>query len=157
METTIKTIFEKWRYQEWGFTNLGGFQTALFQAYLAADGDNKLILEKAYPLYFTLEGDKPRIAPEQIDADKNLLNNLQARLNDWKAELEWTEKELIEQSLIDTKAGNGKSSRYLALEKNEKQLKANIAEAEQKLGRVEERVANPAFAGLVNKTIENLK
>jgi hypothetical protein len=148
----MKTFFEKWQNGEQGYTMLSTFQTSLMRVYQQADRSNRDILEKAYPEFFTAT----RIAPEQIDADRNLLNNLNAKLNDWKTELAWTEKELIEQALIDSKAGSGKSTRYLALEKSEQQLKANVREAEQKLGKVEGRVSNPTFQGLVNSVVTRI-
>ena len=102
-----------------------------------------------------------RIAPEQEQADKNLLHNLNARLADWRTELTWTEKELMEQAIIDGKEGN-KSNRYKMLEVNEKNLKANIKNAEDKLASLGERIenptpSNPAFTGMVNNALNQMK
>jgi hypothetical protein len=79
-----------------------------------------------------------RITNEQIQADNNLVNALEAAIKGWEMELAWVEKELIEQSLIDARAGE-RSYRYLNLEIREKALKGYLEEARGKLGKVAER------------------
>jgi len=98
----------------------------------------------------------PRLATDQITADERFLVKLEDAVEKWKAELELIEKELIDQALIDTKAGE-RSNRYLALEKREKDLKYSINEANVRLGRVTERVANPVFANQVEEVVSNTK
>lgn len=51
-EDTNRSFYQKWKSGEAGFTNLGGFQTALFQAYQRADSDNSAKLENAFPEWF---------------------------------------------------------------------------------------------------------
>lgn len=97
-----------------------------------------------------------RIAPEQVDADTNLLTALEISLSAWSAELELMQKELIDQAIIDAKSG-AKSNRYVVLEKREAELKNLIAEAEQKLGRVSERMLSPGFGNSVQQIVNNLK
>lgn len=45
-----KTAYELWASKE--LTNLGGFQTKLFEAYQHASGDNQAKLQLAYPEWF---------------------------------------------------------------------------------------------------------
>jgi hypothetical protein len=45
-----KTNFEMWLDRE--LTNLGSFATALLEAYLKADGENRKKLEEAFPEWF---------------------------------------------------------------------------------------------------------
>lgn len=47
-----KTFFEKWQDREHGYTNLGSFQTRLFEAYQVADSDNRQRLENAFSYWF---------------------------------------------------------------------------------------------------------
>lgn len=47
-----KSLFENWLNNVPGHTNLGGFQTAMMQAYKVADGKNRTILSAAYPFWF---------------------------------------------------------------------------------------------------------
>ncbi len=54
-KTSKQTAFGKWTRGEHGFTNLGSFQTKIFDAYWIADSDNEKILEKAFPFWFTKE------------------------------------------------------------------------------------------------------
>lgn len=97
-----------------------------------------------------------RIAPEQVDADTTLLTKLEESVNAWNAEYELIQKELIDQAIIDAKEGT-KSSRYLALEKREADLKKLIAEGEEKLGKVTGRMMSPGFGNAVQEIINNAK
>lgn len=97
-----------------------------------------------------------RIAPEQVDADTTLLTKLEESVNAWKAEMELIQKELIDQAIIDAKAGV-KSSRYDALEKRESDLKKLIEEGDEKLGKVTGRMMSPAFGNAVNQIVNNSK
>lgn len=47
---TRKTNYEMWLDKE--LTNLGSFVTALLEAYLRADGQNRIKLEIAFPEWF---------------------------------------------------------------------------------------------------------
>lgn len=98
-----------------------------------------------------------RIDPEQIEADSNFQAALEKSLSAWKEELEKVQRDQVEQAIDDARAGNGKSEAYLELEQREKDLKKNISEAEQKLGKVSERVQSPAFNGLVSQIVNNAK
>lgn len=49
-----KTYFEKWQEGLHGYTNLSSFQTYIMKAYQIADGNNRKILQTAYPSYFTI-------------------------------------------------------------------------------------------------------
>jgi hypothetical protein len=71
----------------------------------------------------------PRIVPDQVEADTNFKGALEASLSGWRCEHELIQKELIDQALIDSKAGE-KSNRYKALEKRDKDLSRMIADAE---------------------------
>jgi hypothetical protein len=97
-----------------------------------------------------------RIAPEQINADKTFLASLEASLTGYQEELVVIEKELIDQAIIDSKAGE-KSTRYTALEKRERDLKQAIKEANTKLGKVTERIPSPAFSNAVNQIVNEVK
>lgn len=97
-----------------------------------------------------------RIAPEQVDADTTLLNKLEESVNAWNAEYELIQKELIDQAIIDAKEGT-KSSRYLALEKREADLKKLIVEGEEKLGKVAGRIISPEFGNTIQQVVNNLK
>lgn len=103
-----------------------------------------------------IKKDSVRIAPEQVDADTNLLSALETSVNAWSAELEVIQKELIDQAIIDAKSGE-KSSRYLTLEKRESDLKKLIAEADEKLGKVTDRMMSPGFGNTVQQIIDNVK
>lgn len=97
-----------------------------------------------------------RIAPEQVDADTSFVAKLEDSVKTWNQELEMIQKELIDQAIIDGKQGE-KSSRYVTLEKREVYLKKTIMEAEQKLGKVTERMMSPAFGNMVNQIVDNAK
>jgi DNA repair exonuclease SbcCD ATPase subunit len=97
-----------------------------------------------------------RISSEQIEADNAFLNQLEQSLKDWQNELEWTEKELIDQALIDAKVG-ARSNRYTALETREKELREMIKEAERKLGMVEQRYNVGSLRDLVNKSLNLIR
>jgi hypothetical protein len=99
---------------------------------------------------------QPRIAPEQIEADVKFSSALEASLDGWKKELEKLQVQIMEQAIIDSKAGE-KSQLYTDLEKNESDLKTSIASAEQKLGKVSERVTSPAFSNQVNQIVNRMK
>lgn len=48
----MKTFYQRWIDDEAGYTNLGGFLTALMKCYYVADNDNREKLESIYPEYF---------------------------------------------------------------------------------------------------------
>jgi vacuolar-type H+-ATPase subunit E/Vma4 len=97
-----------------------------------------------------------RIDPAQVEADNNFTGILEVALKGFRTELELIERELIDQALIDAREG-GKGNRYIALEKRERDLKQAIKEAEEKLGKVAERVASPAFSRQVNQIVNGAK
>jgi hypothetical protein len=103
-----------------------------------------------------------RITPEQEQADKNFIHNLKSHIADWKSELEWVERELIDQALLDAKAGQ-RSARYNSFEKRESDLKAMIEEAQKKVTLYAERPTaqtqpfNREFSSLVNNTLNQIK
>ena len=97
-----------------------------------------------------------RIAPEQMAADNTLRESLEASLKGWREELRLIESLLIDQALIDGKVSQEKSSRYIALEKRETDLKAMIYSAEGKLGDVTDRAKN-TFGKLVNAALNQAK
>lgn len=97
-----------------------------------------------------------RISPEQVSADQNLIIALEASIKGWKQELEIVQKEQVDQAITDAQA-EGKSQRYEMLTKREKELSEMIADAEAKLGRVNGRVVNAAFANSVNNIVNQAK
>jgi hypothetical protein len=97
----------------------------------------------------------PRITPEQQAADKAFVDNLETHLKKWQVELAWIEKELIDQALIDGKAGHGKSNRYITLEKAEADLKEKVSNASAKLGLINERYhRSGSLAGYVTEVLK---
>lgn len=97
-----------------------------------------------------------RVAPEQVDADTNLLTKLEESLNAWNAEYQLIQKELIDQAILDAKEGTA-SNRYKVLETREADLKKLIAEAEEKLGKVSGRMLSPGFGNTVQQIVNNAK
>jgi hypothetical protein len=101
-------------------------------------------------------GNEIRIAPEQVDADQALHNALENSLTQWRDELNQVQASQIDQAISDSKAG-AKSDAYIKLEEREKELTKMIAEAEQKLGKVSERVQSPSFNSAVNQILNQAK
>ena len=54
-KTSKQTVFAKWTRGEIGYTNLGSFQTKIFDAYWIADTDNEKRPGKAFPEWLTRE------------------------------------------------------------------------------------------------------
>jgi len=48
-----ETLFSKWQKQEGGYTNFGGYQTSILQAYQKADMEQRRLLEIIYPAWFS--------------------------------------------------------------------------------------------------------
>jgi len=113
-------------------------------------------MEEEFDQTLVLLDKQLRISPEQVSADQNLSNALEASIKGWQQELEMVQKEQVDQAITDAKA-DGKSQRYEMLTKREKELSEMIADAEAKLGRVNGRVANPAFANSVNNIVNQAK
>ncbi len=97
-----------------------------------------------------------RITNEQIQADNNLVNGLEQSLTKWEEELSWIQKELIEQAILDARAG-ARSKRYEALTLREATLKAYIREANNKLGKVAERYDVGPLKGLLTRALNAMK
>jgi len=98
-----------------------------------------------------------RITPEQVSADENFRSALEASLKGWRIELEQNQKEQVDQAINDVADAGQRSEKYFALEAREKELKTLIAEAEQKLGKVTERISSPSFSNTVHKIVNNAK
>lgn len=60
----MKTFYEKWIYEEPGYTNLGSFTTALLKCYQYADSVNRKKIATAYPEYFA---ERINVVPEVED------------------------------------------------------------------------------------------
>jgi predicted nucleic acid-binding Zn-ribbon protein len=95
-------------------------------------------------------------ATEQLINDNKYLNDLETNIIAWRDELKMIEKELIDQALIDTKAG-ARSNRYIALETREKTLKGYLREAESRITSVSERYEKGPLSGLINTALNRLR
>ncbi len=93
---------------------------------------------------------------EQMQADSKFLDSLETAIKEWKAELQWLEKELVEQALIDSKEGR-RSNRYLVLEARERDVKYYLADAESKIGKVVERYGQGPLSNLLNTALTRLR
>jgi hypothetical protein len=98
-----------------------------------------------------------RLNTEQIAADNAFLDSLEVSLKEWQSELKLIESELIDQALIDAKAAQGKSNRYIALEKRDNDLRNMVKEAESKLGKIEQRYNLGSLRELMNQTLNHIR
>lgn len=89
---------------------------------------------------------------EKMQADSKFLDSLETSIKEWKAELQWLEKELVEQALIDSKEGR-RSNRYLVLEARERDVKYYLADAESKIDKVAERYGKGPLSTLLNTAL----